>query len=103
MAKAKPAKKKNGLTAKEKEQPPIPGAEQDDKIQAIHTAAVAYKQTQQEFSEAGGELSEAKIRLIEIMKQHDKTHYQHGNVEVDLRAGKDRIKVKIQNAEKDEK
>jgi hypothetical protein len=97
MAKSKTAQ----LTAKEMVQPPIPGAEQDDKIPSIHKEALAYKQTQRDFSVAGGELSEAKIKLIEQMRQHDKTHYQHGNVEVDLQAGKDLLKVKIANAEDD--
>ena len=97
----KPAKKsaKKKLPAKDKVQPPLPGAEQDDKIPEIHTAALTYKQCQQDFSQAGEDLEESRIRLVDRMKEHKKVHYQHGNVEVDLRTGKDRVKVKIVNAE----
>ncbi len=93
------AKKK--LTAVEKVQPPIPGAEQDDKVPEIHKAALDYKQRQQEFSDAGSELSAAKQKLIDKMHDNGKTTYRYGNVEVDLTTGPDKIKVKVTNAEKD--
>lgn len=93
--------KKKKLSAAEKEQPPIPGAEQDDKIPEIHNAALAYKQRQQDFSDAGEELESSRLKLVEKMHAHDKTIYRHGNVEVDVKAGKDKVKVKILNAQKD--
>ena len=89
---------KNRLSAEEMEQPPIPGAEQNDKIPAIHNAALQYKQAQGDFSEAGEELEKCKMKLVDKMQAEHLTHYANGNVEVDLRPGKDRVKVKIANA-----
>ncbi len=91
------AKKK--LSAEEMEQPPIPGAEQNDKIPAIHLAALKYKDAQNEFSQAGEELEESRLRLVGKMQGENLTHYSHGNVVVDLRPGKDRVKVKIANSQ----
>lgn len=99
-AKPKEPRKKNGLTARELEQPPLPGANnKDDYLEDVHEAALNYKQTQRDYSAAGDDMVEARKTVAKLMHKHGRKKYAHGNVTVDLTQGEEKVKVKVANEE----
>jgi hypothetical protein len=82
------------LSAKEKVQPPIPGAEQTDKVPAIHNAALNYADSRDAQVEATKERDKAADKLMEAMKTEGLSFYEHGNVTCKL-VDTEKVKVKV--------
>jgi hypothetical protein len=68
MAKSKPKKKSTRVPAKDKVQPPIPGAEQSDKNPRIHNAAIQYAEYRDARMEAGKEEKKADLNRDSSVK-----------------------------------
>lgn len=82
------------LSAKEKVQPPIPGAEQSDKIPAVHDAALEYADARDGHTEAGKLKEKTADRLAEAMHKAGISFYEHGNVTCKL-VEDEKVKVKV--------
>ncbi len=99
--KTAPKKKSTRVPAKDKVQPPIPGAEQSDKNPRIHNAAIQYAEYRDARMEQGREEKKAEQNLIEVMIEEGVEHYEHGNVRADLNRDSV-VKVKIKSEVPDE-
>ena len=75
-------------------QQPLPGTE-DSKIQALETAAQDYAEIRDQRMELNTDEAKLKAKLLSLMKQHEKTTYKRGGIEIKLVSEEEHVKVRI--------
>lgn len=71
----------------------LPGVD-DSALVDLENAAVDYEECRDSRMEASVPEREAKARLIRVMKEYKKTHYQRGDLCIDLIVEKENVKVR---------
>lgn len=75
-------------------QQPLPGTE-DAAIQTIEDKAIELAEVRSERISLSQQEGELKKDLLDLMKKHKKTHYEHGNITIDVVVEKENVKVKV--------
>ena len=96
--KAKKSTKKPVAVKKSPRQQPLPGME-DRAITELDKAALDYADIRDQRVALTGQETEAKQVLLGLMHAKKKTHYQHGNILIDIVPEGEKLKVKIKKAE----
>jgi hypothetical protein len=68
---------------------------EDHAIKALEDVARAYADIRDQRQELTSEEVKLKDRARQLMKQHKKTVYRHGGVEIRIVAGEEDVKVKV--------
>jgi hypothetical protein len=74
----------------------------DAKIAPLHEAATKYAGIRDRRQLLTTEEVECKSDLLKLMKKHEKTHYEHDGVVVDLVVEEETVKVKIKKPKDDD-
>src|SRR6476660_2511405 len=93
--KSKPKAKVNHKPVKKSpRQEALPGLE-DRAIKAIDNAAMDYADIRDQRQALTAQESSLKTELLNLMHKHQKTHYKHGTVEINVVPEAETIKVRI--------
>jgi hypothetical protein len=93
--KTKPKAKVNHKPVKKSpRQEALPGLE-DRAIKAIDNAAMDYADIRDQRQALTAQESSLKTELLNLMHKHQKTHYKHGTVEINVVPEAETIKVRI--------
>lgn len=86
---------------KKPRQQPLPGTE-DSKIQALESAAQDYAEIRDQRIELNVDEAKLKQKLLNLMKQHEKTTYKRGGIEIKIVTEDEHVKVRIKKPKDDE-
>lgn len=79
----------------------LPGTE-DAALQEIEDAAASLLEARERYSATGKEVNEIEQAVVAVMEKHDRSYYKHGGLEVEIKKGKVKAKVKHAAAKEDD-
>ena len=87
------AKPKKQASIKKAREQRLPGTE-DAALQEIEDAAASLLEARERYSATGKEVNEIEQTVVAVMEKHDRSFYKHGGLEVEIKQGKVKAKVK---------
>ena len=82
--------KANVKAARERRLPEM----QEAGLQEIEDAAATLLEARERYSNVGKEVNEIEQTVVAVMEKHQRSYYKHGGLEVEIKAGKVKAKVK---------
>jgi hypothetical protein len=93
--------RKTGAAVSQAKDQPLPTME-DAGIPEIEEAGAVLLEARERYSNVGKEVNEKEAAVVTVMKNHDRTYYKRKGLEIEIKEGKVKAKVKHSASENDE-